>query len=104
MGEIGLNRLEYLYDISFWELLLISRGYHQRQRSLWSATRWQTFRLMECQIGSKEMQRLHWQSPSDLLPLPWDSKDKHEPITKEEREEMQELMRNIREEMQRSGK
>lgn len=32
MGEIGISRHEFLYDIRFWEVRRIIRGYRQRDR------------------------------------------------------------------------
>ena len=32
MGEIGIPRREFLYDIRFWEVRRIVRGYRQRDR------------------------------------------------------------------------
>ena len=32
MGEIGINRREFLYDIRFWEVRRIIRGYRNRDR------------------------------------------------------------------------
>lgn len=32
MGEIGIPRREFLYDIRFWEVRRIIRGYRQRDR------------------------------------------------------------------------
>ena len=32
MGEIGITRREFLYDIRFWEVRRIIRGYRQRDR------------------------------------------------------------------------
>lgn len=32
MGEIGINRKEFLYEINFWEVRRIIRGYRRRGR------------------------------------------------------------------------
>ena len=32
MGEIGIPRREFLYDLRFWEVLRIVRGYRKRDR------------------------------------------------------------------------
>ena len=32
MGEIGIPRREFLYDLRFWEVRRIIRGYHNRDR------------------------------------------------------------------------
>ena len=74
VGEIGLPRREYLYDIRFWEARRILSGYNRRHRDIWSATRWQTYNLMAAQVGGKELAKNGINSATDLLPLPWDTK------------------------------
>ena len=73
MGEVGIPRREYLYELTFAELLLISRGYENRKRDLWSATRWQTFQLMWCSMADLKGAGIH--GPQDLLKLPWDKSE-----------------------------
>ena len=79
MGEIGIPRREFLYDI------------------VWSAVRWQTFNLMCAQVGGKELNKGGVYSPADLLPLPWDVKDTHqtEIITEEDEKRLQQEMANM---------
>ena len=93
MGEIGLNRKEYLYDLQFWEMLLISRGYDRRHRDMWSATRWQTFYLMS--VSMCDLKKAGIYRPTDLIRFPWDN-NADEPVgnmpTKKEIEEMRRMM------------
>lgn len=72
MGEIGYDRLEYLYDLTFCDLLLIERGYERRHCHLWSAARWGTYYIMCAQVGGKQLAESGIHCPQDLLPLPWD--------------------------------
>lgn len=88
MGEIGTPRREYLYELKFWEILLISRGYQRRHRDLWSASRWQTYNLMTAQVGSDNMKKSGINSPTDLIRFPWDT-DRALPISQEEIDELQ---------------
>lgn len=75
---------------------MIERGYERRHRHLWSSARWQTYRLMEVQIGTEGMRKANLDSPKDLLPFPW---DRHEECEIDEGyvNEMQELIRSINE-------
>lgn len=52
---------------------MIQRGYDRRHRQLWSATRWQTYRLMCAFAGSKALIEAGINSAKDLLPFPWDT-------------------------------
>lgn len=98
MGEIGLPINDYLYRLSYADLLLISRGYENRKRDLWSATRWQTYHLMLVSLA--DIQKAGINSPKDLMPLPWDEAGEEEEqvkITQEEIERMREDMRRMNE-------
>ena len=87
VGEIGIDRREYLYDLRFVDLLLIQRGYMARSRNMWSATRWQTYYLMSSFVGSDGMRKSNINSPKDLLEFPWE-KDAPPPLTDDEVEEI----------------
>lgn len=93
MGEIGINKREYLYELSYCELLLIERGYSRRCCQMWSAIRWQTFNLM-C-VSMADLKKAGIYRPTDLIKFPWDNSELpeggHLP-TKEEVEEMRRIM------------
>lgn len=72
MGEIGIPRLEYLYDLTYCDLLLIERGYNRRHRDLWGATRWQTYNLLCAFVGGDKLSEKGINSPKDLLKFPWE--------------------------------
>ena len=76
MGEIGVNRHQYLYDLTWSDLVLIERGYDRRCRHLWSAVRWSTFYTLSGFVGGEQMKKSGIASPSDLLKLPWERKPK----------------------------
>ena len=98
MGEIGLPLNDYLYRLSYADLLLISRGYENRKRDLWSATRWQTYNLML--VSMADIKKAGINSPKDLMPLPWDEtgeKEEQVKITQQEIERMREDMRRMNE-------
>ena len=93
MGEIGIPRQEYLFELRYWEILLIVRGYARRNRDLWSVTRWQTYSLLAVQADLKKAGIF---SPTDLLPLPWDN-DGEEVSPGPTKEQIAELQRQMRE-------
>lgn len=90
MGEIGLPRREFLYDILFWETRRIARGYNKRYRNMWSAARWGTYNIMAAWNG-KGLSEAGIHGPADLLQFPWD-KEPTPPLNDEDRAELQALM------------
>jgi hypothetical protein len=97
VGEIGISRREFLYDLNYTDLMLIDYGYEKRRRDLWSSVRWQTFNMMSAQVGSDNMKKSGIYSPTDLLRFPWDNEGSDDtgsaPISSKEVERMQQLMR-----------
>ena len=97
MGEIGIQRHEFLYELSYTELLLIDYGYEKRRRDLWSSVRWQTYYTMSAQVGSDNMKKSGIYSPTDLIQFPWDSDGIEEtdsaPISNKEVQHLQQLIR-----------
>lgn len=69
VGEIGIPRREFLYDISYWEARRIYKGYRDRYRDTWSATRWQTFYIMGTWA---DLRKAGIHRPKDLLEFPWE--------------------------------
>lgn len=91
MGEIGISRLEYLYELQFWEIILIVKGYSHRNREMWSAIRWQTYCLMATQA---DLKKAGIYGPMDLMRFPWeDNKDTSPGISAEQYEALQRDMR-----------
>ena len=72
MGEIGYNRHEYLYDLTYCDILCIERGYYRRNREMWSAHRWQAFQIMRAQVGDDNLKKSGIHNPTDLLQFPWE--------------------------------
>ena len=87
VGEIGIPRKEFLYQLYLWEINSIVRGYRKRARTTWEATRWQTYLILRA-MGAK------LRSEQELQIFPWEKEAETE-ITHEEADEMRELMENI---------
>lgn len=80
VGEIGFPRREFLYEISFWEVRRIIRGYKRR-----NILTYQLLRLTA--YGSMfSMRDSNGKSPTDWLPLYFDKDDEEAdpPISEEE--------------------
>lgn len=71
MGEIGYNRHEFMYEMKWWEIRCIIRGYNRRARHLWSATRWQTYHLLS--VAPVDLKKHGINGPIDLLKFPWET-------------------------------
>lgn len=83
VGEIGLNRKEALYELSFWEIVLIIRGYCKRIQTEWEQARFVAYSAAHC-MGSKETPP----TQTEWYPFPWEKKQKYTNIpTKDEIED-----------------
>lgn len=78
MGEIGIPRHEFLYDLKLWELDSIVTGYRRRAIELWNSTRWQTFYILNA-MGAKSITK-----PKDIQEFPWDRDDDAAELTVDE--------------------
>ena len=87
MGEIGIQRDEYLYDLTFTDLLLIEQGYERRQRHLWGAHRWSTYHMLAAFVGGDKLAEKGIHSPQDLMRFPWEREEC--PLTDDEIRELQ---------------
>lgn len=63
MGEIGRDRCEYLYEMSYCDILLIQRGYRRRNILQYQLQRLQAYGAFHC-MGAKNPKE-----PHEWLPL-----------------------------------
>ena len=91
MGEIGIPRREFLYDLRFWEVRRIIRGYRRRD--------WLKHQLMaECVYAATFATRNpEGKTVADMFPMLFenDDDDDEPPITEEDVADLQQLMANI---------
>lgn len=95
MGEIGIPRREFLYDIRFWEVRRIIRGYRRRD--------WLKHQLLaECAYATiYAMRDPKGKTVADIFPMLFDDDDDDEPpITEDEAAELQQLMVDINAQIQ----
>lgn len=93
MGEIGIPRREFLYDIRFWEVRRIIRGYRHRDRLKHQL-------LAECAYAAiYAMRDPKGKTVADTFPMIFDSddddSDNDPPITDEDINKLQLLMAEI---------
>ena len=95
MGEIGIPRHEFLYEIRFWEVRRIIRGYRRRD--------WLKHQLLaECAYATiYAMRDPKGKTVADIFPMLFDDDDDDEPpITEDEAAELQQLMVDINAQIQ----
>ena len=88
MGEIGISRHEFLYDLRFWEVRRIIRGYRQRDTLKHQL-------IAECAYATiYAMRDPKGKTVADMFPMIFDTDDDDEepPISKEDVAELQQLM------------
>lgn len=66
MGEIGIPRREFLYDLKWWEVKSIIRGYHARHHAGWEQARLIAFTVF-CTVA-KDPPKL----PEDWIRFTWE--------------------------------
>ena len=85
MGEIGIQRREFLYDIRFWEVRRIIRGYRKRDRLKHQL-------MAECAYAAiYAMRDPKGKTVADMFPQIFEDDDINDepPMTDEEAEELQ---------------
>ena len=89
MGEIGIPRREFLYDIRFWEARRIIRGYRKRGRIFMQLMAENVYASTFAFRGSEG------KTVKDMFPAIFEDDDDYEmepAITEEEQDELQALM------------
>lgn len=72
MGEIGIDRNLFLYDLQYWEIILITSGYFRRYHPAWEQARMiahQVHYAMGYPKGESP------KTPEEWVPFPWDPKE-----------------------------
>ncbi len=93
MGEIGRDRHEYLYEMQWWEILLIIRGYMRRD-----VLKLQLLRLTAYHSLFAMRDNKNGKTPDQLWPLYFDrykTPDTPPPISDSEVQQLQEEMAAI---------
>lgn len=93
MGEIGIPRREFLYDIQFWEAQRILHGYWDRQHPAWERTRLIAYYVRYCMgLGKDETP----QTVTQFIKFPWEEKVLKAPqLSDADREQLTQDMMNF---------
>ena len=88
MGEIGIDRREFLYEIQFWEARRIIKGYNARHHHGWEQARLIAYNARFCMgvpKGEVAPTLTQW------IKFSWE-KEPISPLSDEERKELQKIM------------
>ena len=77
VGEIGIDRREFLYELKLWEIILITRGYFRRYHPGWEQARLIAYNAAHC-MGAKNPPTI-----TQWLKFPWE-RDHVEEISDDE--------------------
>ena len=77
VGEIGIDRREFLYELKLWEIILITRGYFRRYHPGWEQARLIAYNAAHC-MGAKNAPTI-----TQWLKFPWE-RDHAEEISDDE--------------------
>ena len=92
MGEIGISPHEFLYELSYWEVLRIIKGYRRRD--------WLKLQLMaECTYAAMyAMRDPKGMTPQKMFPELFKVEDEPEAptITEQDAQDLQDLMANYK--------
>ncbi|MBR2017494.1 MAG: hypothetical protein IKA00_09430 [Prevotella sp.] len=97
MGKIGIPRREFLYDLQWWEINSIIRGYSQRHILKYQLLRMNIWASMFC-MGNPDKKL-----PEDLFKLYFDDdiKDDTPPISEEDQQRLLDEMAKINADLQK---
>ena len=92
MGEIGIPRRDFLYDLRFWEVRRIIRGYRQRYRLTHQL-------LAECVYAATyAMRSSEGKTVTDMFPMLFsddDDDDTEPPISEEDASDLRQLINAV---------
>ena len=88
MGEIGISRHEFYYELKWWEVKAIIRGYNARHHHGWEQARLVAYNAHFC-MGSKNP----IPTVTNWLKFPWEKKESVESkLTDSDISEMQQMI------------
>ena len=91
MGEIGVSRREFLYDLRFWEVDAIIRGYRRRNRLTHQLLAEIVYTTMYINRDPKG------KTVEGMFPMLFEDEEEEDTpiVTKEESDELQQLMTDL---------
>lgn len=92
VGEIGRERIEFLYEMSYCDIALVIRGYRRRNILTYQLLRTIGYGTFHAMSGDKQQK-----GPDGWMPLYFDKykENNQPPITKEEEQDMLALLNDL---------
>lgn len=88
VGEVGIPRRQYLYELQWWEIRATLNGYRQRQRPYWEMARWIAWAAAHCMGGKNIPTMQRWAE------FPWEREAKEAQMpTPEEQQRLLDALR-----------
>ena len=102
VGEIGIDRREYLYNLTYCDILLITRGYMRRQHYGWEQARLIAYHVNYC-MGLPKGQTA--KTIVEWLRFPWEDEDEQSDstVTNEDIERLRQIMREENARQEKGG-
>ena len=97
MGEIGFSRHEFLYELVWWEVRSIIRGYNARHHHGWEQARLVAYNAHYC-MGSKDTPP----TVTEWIKFPWEQSTESGSAMPTD-EEVERLRQMLREENAKAG-
>jgi len=98
VGEIGIDRRTFYYDLRWWEVKSIIRGYNARHHSGWEQARLVAYQAHYC-MGSKETPP----TVTEWLKFPWEKEKETADGQLPDDKEVERLRQMMREENARAA-
>ena len=99
MGEIGISRHTFYYELTWWEVKSIIRGYNNRHHAGWEQARLVAYQAHYC-MGSKETPP----TVTEWLKFPWEKEKEIADGNLPDDNEVARLRQMMREENERMEK
>ena len=99
MGEIGISRHEFYYELKWWEVRAIIRGYNARHHAGWEQARLVAYNAHYC-MGAKNTPPV----VSEWIKFPWEKDIEESSGDMPSASDIEEMRRMMREENERLSK
>lgn len=91
VGEMGVSRKEFLYDMKNWEIQAFIKGFYRRAREAWAMTRWHAW--WSIHNGMVDWSKQGLRNQRDMITFPWEKEEVE--ISEEDVSDLMDLMNEV---------